>query len=61
MKSDLRDDKIITSLKNGYNDLEKTNRWLLEHGIHFLGIEIMHPTLEDVFIKLTGGDGKEAS
>lgn len=60
-ESDLRYDKIITSLKNGYNDLEKTNCWLLEHGIHFLGIEIMQPTLEDVFIRLTGGDGKEVS
>ena len=60
-ESDLRDDKIITSLKNGYNDLEKTNRWLLEHSIHFLGIEIMQPTLEDVFIRLTGEDGKEIS
>lgn len=60
-ESDLHHDKIITSLKNGHNDLEKANRWLLEHDISFLGIEIMQPTLEDVFIKLTGEDGKEVS
>jgi ABC-2 type transport system ATP-binding protein len=58
-ESDLRHDKIITSLKNGHNDFEKVNQWLLEQRIPFLGIEIMQPALEDVFIKLTGDDGKE--
>jgi ABC-2 type transport system ATP-binding protein len=58
-ESDLRHDKIITSLKNGHRDLEKANRWLLEQGVPFLGIEIMQPALEDVFIRLTGDDGKE--
>lgn len=57
-ESSLRHDKIITSLKKGHVDLEKTNRWLLDHGIPFMGIEIMQPTLEDVFIGLTGEDGK---
>lgn len=57
-ETDLRHDKIITDLKNGHMDLEKANRWLLEHGIPFLGIEIMQPTLEDVFIRLTSEDGK---
>lgn len=60
-ESDLRRDKIIACLKNGHNDLEKVNWWLLEHGIPFLGIEIMQPTLEDVFIRLTSEDDKEVS
>ncbi len=60
-ETDLRHDKIITDLKNGHMDLEKVNRWLLEHGIPFLGIEIIQPTLEDVFIRLTSEDGKEVS
>lgn len=60
-ETDLRHDKIITDLKNGHMDLEKANRWLLEHGIPFLGIEIIQPTLEDVFIRLTSEDGKEVS
>lgn len=60
-ESDLRHDKIITSLKNGRKDLENTTRWLLEHGIPFLGIEIVQPTLEDVFISLTGENEKEVS
>ncbi len=56
---DLRHDKIITNLKNNHSDLEKANRWLLDYKIPFLGIEIMQPTLEDVFIRLTGENGKE--
>lgn len=59
-ESDLCHDKIITNLKNGYNDLKKANWWLLEHEVPFLGIEIMQPTLEDVFIRLTDENGKEA-
>ena len=60
-ETDLRHDKIITSLKNGYVDLEKANRWLLEHSIPFLGIEIIQPTLEDVFIRVTDENEKEVS
>lgn len=60
-ESDLRHNKITTSLKNGRSDLEKTTRLLLAHGIPFLGIEMMQPTLEDVFIRLTNDNGKEIS
>ena len=59
-ETDLRHDKIITDLKNGHMDLEKANRWLLEHEVPFLGIEIIQPTLEDVFIRLTDENGKGA-
>ncbi|HBF37261.1 MAG TPA: ABC transporter ATP-binding protein [Firmicutes bacterium] len=58
-EKDLRDEMIITGLQNGHSDLEKANRWLLERDISFLGIEIIQPTLEDVFIRLTGEHGKE--
>lgn len=58
-ETDLRHDKIITDLKNGHMDLEKANRWLLEHEVPFLGIEIIQPTLEDVFIRLTDENEKE--
>ncbi|QIB69316.1 ABC transporter ATP-binding protein [Aminipila butyrica] len=60
-ESDLRQNKILTSLKRGQSDLEKTIRLLLEHGIPFLGIEIIQPTLEDVFISLTSENRKEVS
>ncbi len=59
-ESDLRQDKIITRINNGHSDLEIANRWLLAHDIPFIGIEIVQPTLEDVFLKLTGEEGKEA-
>ncbi|QHQ63209.1 ATP-binding cassette domain-containing protein [Anaerocolumna sedimenticola] len=51
--SDLRHDKIITSLKNGRADLERANHWLLDNGIPFLGIKIIGSNIEDVFIRLT--------
>lgn len=57
--NDLQHDKIVTSLENGQADLVKTNRWLLDRGIPFLGIEMVQPTLEDIFIKLTGANEKE--
>ena len=58
-ETDLRHDMIITDSKNGRAGFEKANRWLLDHEIPFLGIEIMQPALEDVFIRLTGENGKE--
>ncbi len=58
-ETDLRNDKIITSSKNAQVDLEKANRWLLEHNISFMGIEIIQPTLEDVFMRLTSENGKK--
>jgi ABC-2 type transport system ATP-binding protein len=56
---DLRHDKIIISSQNSRADLEKVNRWLLDQSITFIGIEIMQPTLEDVFIRLTGKNGED--
>ena len=53
-EGDLRHDRIIANMKNGHADLEKANHWLLANGISFLGIRIIQPTLEDVFIRLTG-------
>lgn len=58
-ESDLRQDKIITDLKCGYTDLQKANRWLLDQDVRFLGIEIVQPTLEDIFLRFTAEKGKE--
>lgn len=60
-KSNLCHNKIITSLKNGRSDLEKTTNLLLEHNIPFLGIEMIQPSLEDVFITLTSENEKGVS
>ncbi len=59
-ESDLQQEKIMTGLKKGHADLRTANRWLLDHEIPFLGIEIVQPTLEDVFLRFTGVSGKEA-
>ncbi|SHI66391.1 ABC transporter ATP-binding protein [Lutispora thermophila] len=58
-EADLYNDKIITDSKNSYADLERVNRWLLDNGISFLGIEMIQPTLEDVFIRLTRENERE--
>jgi len=55
-EADLNHDSIITDLKNGHGNFEKVNRWLLEQGIPFMGIGIVQPTLDDVFIRLTGDE-----
>jgi ABC-2 type transport system ATP-binding protein len=56
--SDLRSEKIITGIKKDSTDLKKAARWLLKHDIPFRGIEIIQPTLEDIFINLTKEKGK---
>lgn len=56
--SDLRSEKIITGIKKDSADLKKAARWLLKHDIPFRGIEIIQPTLEDIFINLTKEKGK---
>jgi len=57
--SDLRDNAIVTNSENRRKDLIKINRCLLEHDICFTGIEVMQPSLDDVFISLTEDTGKE--
>jgi ABC-2 type transport system ATP-binding protein len=52
--SDLRDNKIATNSKNSRKDFLTINHWLLEQDICFTGIEIIKPSLDDVFIRLTG-------
>lgn len=59
-ESDLCNDTIITHMENGPVDFYNASRWLLEKEIAFLGVEIMQPALEDVFISLTDDYEKEA-
>lgn len=53
-ETDLRQDAIIAALKNGHSDFTTAVRILLENDVPFQGIEILQPSLEDVFIRLTG-------
>lgn len=58
-KAYLRKDEIIINSESSHGDLETVNRWLLDNSIAFMGIEIIQPTLEDVFIRLTSKNEKE--
>ena len=52
----LQNDTIIINTKDSHADLEKVNRFLIENHIHYNGIQIVQPTLEDVFLRLTAKD-----
>lgn len=57
-----RGNRIILPLEdNSSAEFEQINRFLLEQRIPFTGIAIVRPTLEDVFIRLTGDSDKEVS
>lgn len=58
----VRENKVIVTLEeNSTAKIEYICRFLLEHRIPFTGIAIVRPTLEDVFIRLTGDSVKEVS
>lgn len=51
----LQNNKVVTDIQDDRSDLLKINHLLLEQNIPFTGIEIVTPSLDDVFIRLTGG------
>ena len=51
---DLRKNSIFTTIGDDKKQFEKINLWLLEKAIPFEALEIVSPSLEDVFLKLTG-------
>lgn len=57
-KAELCEDKILIHSEYNQMDLECINRFLLDQHTPFIGIEIVQPALEDVFIRLTGKTGK---
>lgn len=50
---DIRETSIFTDALESQKTFETVNRWLLEKKIPFKAIEIIEPSLEDVFLKLT--------
>lgn len=52
-KVKVRNSYIIISAKNSRDTLVKVNKWLLARKIDFKGLEIVEPSIDDVFIKLT--------
>ncbi len=59
IKLSLRDEKILIDSKHSREDFQTINQWLFESQIKFEGIEIVQPTLEDVFLRLTEVNGLE--
>lgn len=50
---ELRDTSIFANIKDREKDFFTINQWLLEQKVDFNAIEIVNPTLEDVFLALT--------
>ncbi|WP_206458201.1 ABC transporter ATP-binding protein [Anaerovorax sp. IOR16] len=50
----IRGNSIFTDCTEDRKTFEDVNRWLLEKQIPFEAIEMVQPSLEDVFLKLTG-------
>ncbi len=59
-----RDGKLLVELEGGANDVAKVVRALDEAGIMFGSLELVEPTLDDVFVAKTGehleGDAEQA-
>jgi ABC-2 type transport system ATP-binding protein len=58
-----RDEKLLVELAGGANDVAKVVRALDDAGITFDSLELVEPTLDDVFVAKTGehleGDGEQ--
>jgi ABC-type multidrug transport system, ATPase component len=54
----IRENSIFADAGEGRGTFESINKWLIERNIPFDAIEIMEPSLEDVFLKLTGTEGR---
>lgn len=54
----IRKYSILADAAEGRKTFENVNKWLLENNVPFEAIEIAQPSLEDVFLKLTGTEGR---
>lgn len=54
-----RNTAIIINTQNSHSDMEKAINFLLEKHIRFNGVQILQPTLEDVFLRLTAKNEQE--
>ncbi len=50
---DVRGISIFFKVGNIKSDFTSVNRWLLDQGIDFVSLEVLQPSLEDVFLNLT--------
>ncbi|MBU5483316.1 ATP-binding cassette domain-containing protein [Clostridium sp. MSJ-11] len=55
----IRENSIFIDVDDDRKIFENTNKWLLENNISFKGIEIVQPSIENVFLKLTETERRE--
>lgn len=55
--TDTRDNSIFAGVYDRREDFTAINKWLLDHLVEFNAIEIVEPSLEDVFLALTRSEG----
>lgn len=54
----IRENSIFAEAEDNEKTFQNVNKWLLERDISFNSIEIVKPSLEDIFLKLTGTEGR---
>lgn len=54
--ADVRDNSVALGVDDSRASFTMVNKWLLEHHVAFYAIEIVEPSLEDVFLALTGSE-----
>ena len=56
MSATIKDNSILAFLKDKRNDFISVNQWLLNEKIDFEAIEIVNPSLEDVFLTVINSE-----
>ncbi|WP_432664731.1 ABC transporter ATP-binding protein [Wukongibacter baidiensis] len=51
--TNVRDDSLFIGVDDSITAFKAVNKWLLDHHVEFGAIEILQPSLEDVFLALT--------
>ncbi|GMQ56510.1 ABC transporter ATP-binding protein [Vallitalea sediminicola] len=54
--SKTRDNSIFVGVEDSRVGFKAINKWLMDNNVNFSAIEIVEPTLEDVFLALTDSD-----
>jgi len=54
--SNMRDHSVFVGVDDSRIAFTVVNKWLLDHQVEFNAIEIVEPSLEDVFLALTGSE-----
>ena len=49
----IRNNSVFANVNDSRTDFRTVNKWLLDHQVEFDAIEIVEPSLEDVFLSLT--------